>query len=370
MRREQVLKRAARSTFDERLPSFNAADRQLRRKSQGNAMIRIAVIGAGVMGADHARIVAEDIPGAKLQLICDMDEKRARGVADACGAADMSIDPQGVATRSDVDAVIVASPDFTHGPLSKACIAAGKRVLCEKPLSQSSAECISVMEAEQKAGAKFVQVGFMRRFDRSYQEMKQALAAGRIGRALMMHNFHRNVETPAADFTGAMAITNSAPHEFDVVRYVLGTEYSSVSAFQPRRSDDRVAPVVMVLETVDGQLVNIEVNNNAAYGYDVRAELIGERGAVASNAVAYTRTDVSLTQSTGYDADWRGRYADAYRQQNRDFVRFASTGEFPSIASSCWDGYCAAVVAEAAVKALKSGQAAPIQMIAKPEFYA
>ncbi|MER9058124.1 Gfo/Idh/MocA family oxidoreductase [Mesorhizobium sp. M0213] len=332
--------------------------------------IRIAVIGAGVMGADHARIVAEDLPGASLQLVCDMDEARARTVADTFGALDVSTDPEGVAARKDVDAIIVASPDATHAPLSKACIAAGKRVLCEKPLSQASANCIAVMEAEQKSGAKFVQLGFMRRYDRSYEEIKRALADGRLGRPLMMHNFHRNVETPAADFTGAMAITNSAPHEFDVVRYVLSTEYASISAFQPKRSDARVAPVFMVLETVDGQLVNIEINNNAAYGYDVRAELIGERGTVAMNNVAYTRIDSALTQSTSYDSDWRTRYADAYRRQNRDFLRFVMTGEFPATAANCWDGYCAAIVAEAGVKALHEGRRVPVQMIAKPEFYA
>ncbi|MER9071959.1 Gfo/Idh/MocA family oxidoreductase [Mesorhizobium sp. M0904] len=332
--------------------------------------IRIAVIGAGVMGADHARIVAEDLPGASLQLVCDMDEARARTVADTFGALDISTDPEGVAARKDVDAIIVASPDATHAPLSKACIAAGKRVLCEKPLSQASANCIAVMEAEQKSGAKFVQLGFMRRYDRSYEEIKRALADGRLGRPLIMHNFHRNVETPAADFTGAMAITNSAPHEFDVVRYVLSTEYASISAFQPKRSDARVAPVFMVLETVDGQLVNIEINNNAAYGYDVRAELIGERGTVAMNNVAYTRIDSALTQSTSYDSDWRTRYADAYRRQNRDFLRFVMTGEFPATAANCWDGYCAAIVAEAGVKALHEGRRVPVQMIAKPEFYA
>lgn len=328
------------------------------------------MIGAGVMGADHARIVAEDLPGASLQLVCDMDEARARSVADTFGALDISTDPEGVAARKDVDAIIVASPDATHAPLSKVCIAAGKRVLCEKPLSQASADCIAVMEAEQKSGAKFVQLGFMRRYDRSYEEMKRALADGRLGRPLMMHNFHRNVETPAADFTGAMAITNSAPHEFDVVRYVLSTEYASISAFQPKRSDARVAPVFMVLETVDGQLVNIEINNNATYGYDVRAELIGERGTVAMNNVAYTRIDSALAQSTSYDADWRTRYADAYRRQNRDFLRFAMTDEFPATAANCWDGYCAAVVAEAGVKALHEGRRVPVQMIAKPEFYA
>ena len=331
--------------------------------------IRIAVVGAGVMGADHAKIVAEDLPGARLQVVCDMDRARARGVADACGAEDVADDPEAVIRRRDVDAVIVASPDVTHAPLSVACIAAGKPVLCEKPLSQSSAACIEVMEAEQAAGARHVMVGFMRRFDRSYVEMKAALDAGTLGRALMMHNFHRHGETPATEFTGAMAISNSAPHEFDVARHVLGCEYTSITAHQPKRSDDLVAPVVMVLETTDSQLVTIEINNNAAYGYDVRAELVGEAGSIATAPVAYTRTDASLASSTAYDADWRGRYHEAYVRQNRAFVRFAETGAFPAIASDCWDGYCAAAVAEAAVRALASGAKQAVETIAKPEFY-
>lgn len=322
------------------------------------------------MGADHARIVTEDMPGATLQVVCDMDIARAAAVADATGAQDVGSDPEAVIARADVDAVIVASPDFTHAPLSKACIAAGKRVLCEKPLSQHSADCIKVIEAEMAAGHRHVMLGFMRRFDQSYIEMRQALAAGMLGRALMMHNFHRNLETPSSDFTGAMAITNSAPHEFDVVRHVLGTEFASITAHQPRRSDARVAPVVMVLETTDGQLVTIEINNNAAYGYDVRAELVGEAGSMAMNNVAYTRTDMKLASATRYDADWRGRYHEAYVRQNRAFLTFVDTGTFPEIASNCWDGYCAAIVAETGVKALATGVKQAVEMIAKPEFYA
>lgn len=331
--------------------------------------IRIAVIGAGLMGADHAQIVATQLANASLQVVCDMDAGRAKSVADQYGAADISNDPEGVIARADVDAVIVASPDFTHAPLSIAAIKAGKKVLSEKPLSQSSRECQTVMEIEQQAGAKHVMLGFMRRFDQAYVEMRQALVSGAVGRPLMMHNFHRNVETPAADFTGAMAITNSAPHEFDIVRHVLNTEFTSISAQQARRSDAVVAPVVMVLETEDGQLVTVEVNNNAAYGYDVRAELVGEAGSIAMNNVAYTRTDISLASSTRYDADWRARYAESYRRQNAAFLSFVETGVFPEIGSDCWDGYCAAVVAEAGAKALETGQKMPIEMMAKPEFY-
>jgi myo-inositol 2-dehydrogenase/D-chiro-inositol 1-dehydrogenase len=344
-----------------------AADRPFQKDDEMTT--RIAVIGAGLMGADHAKIVAEDMPGAVLQVVCDMDKGRAAKVAEAYGA-DVAADPEAVIARTDVDAVIIASPDFTHTPLSLACIRAGKPVLCEKPLSQSSTECLTVIQAEQAAGTRFVMLGFMRRYDEAYVQMKSALDQGRLGRALMMHNFHRNVATPAADFTGAMAITNSAPHEFDVVRHVLGTEYTAISATQPKRSDALVAPVCMTLETVDGQVVTIEINNNAAYGYDVRAELVGEAASIALNPVAYTRLDAALASGTAYDADWRTRYREAYVRQNRAFLRFVLTGEFPAIAASAWDGYASSVVAEAGVRALTSGQKTPVTLIAKPELYA
>ena len=331
--------------------------------------IRIAVIGAGIMGSDHARIFAEDLPGAAIQVVCDASAPRARALADAVGAADVMSDAEAAIARTDVDAVVIASPDFTHAPLSLACIRAGKRALCEKPLSQSVAECLSVMQAEQAAGQRHIQLGFMRRFDQSYAEMKAALDKGTLGRALMMHNFHRNVETPSADFTGAMAITNSAPHEFDVVRFVLGTEYAAISAFQPKRSDALVAPVFMVLETTDGQLVNIEINNNAAYGYDVRGELVGEAGSISMNAATYSRLDAGLAQRSGYDADWRGRYAEAYRCQNRAFLHFVRTGAFSAIGSDAWDGYAAAVVAEAGARALAEGRRVAVQMQTQPSFY-
>lgn len=331
--------------------------------------VRIAVIGAGVMGADHARIIAEDVPGAALKVVCDIAADRAQEVAERYGADEVSSDPEAVIARADVDAVILAGPDFTHAPLSLACIRAGKPALCEKPLSQSSSECLEVVAAETAAGRKLVQVGFMRRYDRSYIEMKAALDDGILGRALMMHNFHRNVETPLVNFTGAMAITNSAPHEFDIARHVLGSEFTAVSAYQPRRSDDVVAPVLLVLETAAGQLVNIEINNNAGYGYDVRGELVGEQGSISLDTPNYTQLDLRMIRSTTYPADWRPRYADAYRQQNKAFVRFVVTGEFPQTAADCWDGYCASLVAEAGVRALEQGRKVAVEPTERPALY-
>jgi myo-inositol 2-dehydrogenase/D-chiro-inositol 1-dehydrogenase len=332
--------------------------------------IRIAVLGAGIMGADHARIVARELPGAVLQVVCDASEQRARGVADACGAADIATDPFTVIARPDVDAVLIASPDETHVALTLEAITAGKPVLCEKPLAPTAEECLKVIEAETRAGRRLVQLGFMRRFDPSYAEMKAALAGGLVGRAIMMHNFHRNVEAPSS-FTGPMAITNAAPHEFDAARFVLGTDYAAITVFQPAGVDATRtgAPVFMVLETTNGQLVNIEINNNAAYGYDVRGELVGEKGSVHLQSPVHSRLDIALQSVRRYPADWRPRFAEAYRLQNRAWVDAVRSGMPSPVAATAWDGYCATRVAEAGVRALSEGRRVTLDPIAKPALY-
>lgn len=330
--------------------------------------IRVGLIGAGIMGADHARILGHELPGVSIHTICDADGARARTVADECGAAHVSADPLAVIADQSVDAVLIASPDHTHAPLSKACVEAGKPVLCEKPLSQDSAECLDVIAAEARRGKRLVQIGFMRRFDPSYVEMKDALRAGRIGKAVMMHNFHRNVSAPA-NFTGQMAITNSAPHEFDIARFVLDADYETISVFRPRLSDPSKvgSPVFMVLSTGAGQLVNVEINNNAAYGYDVRGELVGEKGSVFLKAPVASEINVDLLSATAYPADWRPRFAEAYRRQNAAWLRSIETGV--PVGASAWDGYAATLVAEAGVRSLETGAPASVSPVSKPKLY-
>lgn len=186
----------------------------------------------------------------------------------------------------------------------------------------------------------------------------------------MMHNFHRNVEAPA-NFTGQMAISNSAPHEFDVVRHLLDTEYTAISAFQPARlfSGSVGSPVFMVLETRDGQLVNIEINNNARYGYDVRGELVGEQGSIELSALVHTRLNSRLRAAHDYASDWRSRFAEAYRLQDQAFIDFVRTGLFPEHAANAWDGYRAAVVAEAGVQALTESRRISLRDLDTPALY-
>ena len=330
--------------------------------------IRIGLIGAGIMGSDHARIFATQIPGAKLQAVCDADAARAKSIADSTGAADAATDLLALIKRPDIDAILIASPDHTHGELTIAAIAARKPVPCEKPLAPTSIECLKVMDAEIKSGKRLAKIGFMRRFDPSYADMKSVLGGGEIGRPLMFHCFHRNVSAPS-NFTGQMAISNSAPHEFDIARWVLDTGYKSINIFRPKLADPTKtgAPVFMVLETEGGQLVNIEINNNAAYGYDVRGELAGEKGTVSLRNNDMSITRVSLAQSVRFPVDWRPRFAEAYRLQNAAWLKSIETA-IPAGASA-WDGYAATLVAEAGIASLERGAGVEIIPAPKPDFY-
>ncbi|MGY0587425.1 MAG: Gfo/Idh/MocA family oxidoreductase [Paraglaciecola chathamensis] len=332
--------------------------------------IRVALIGTGIMGMDHARIFAEELPHVELHSICDVSEERARQVADQFGVKHAETDAMKIIGSNDIDAIVIASPDNTHTPLSLAAIRAGKHVLCEKPLATTSQECLTVIEEEVKMGMQMVQLGFMRRFDPSYTAMKNGLLAGKIGQAVMFHCFHRNVEAPA-NFTGQMAIANSAPHEFDAARFMLDENIKHISVFQPSSLDTSKvgAPVFMVLETESGRLVNVEVNNNAAYGYDVRGELVGEKGSIFLRNPVLTELHLDLQATEAYAADWRPRFAEAYRLQNKAWIQSIITGKPSAIASNAWDGYCATLIAEAGVKALSRAAKVSIEYIEKPALY-
>lgn len=332
--------------------------------------IRVAVIGAGIMGTDHARVIAEDVPGATLQVVCDVSESAARAAANACSATGIATDADATIRRADVDAVIIASPDGTHADLTLTALELEKPVLCEKPLALTAGDCLRIVSAEAAIGRPLIQVGFMRRFDPAYVEMKQALASGRIGAPVMMHNFHRNVEAPSG-FTGMMAITNSAPHEFDIIRHMLDCEITAVTAFEPKAdAEGPCKPVVLVTETADGQIAMVEVNNNAAYGYDVRCELVGASGSVSFGGATSVSVDAELSGTRAYAADWRPRFADAYRLQNKAWIRSITTGAPNPIAATAWDGYCAAVIAAAGTEALSSGTKVRVELADKPALHA
>ena len=332
--------------------------------------VRIGIIGVGLMGSDHARIIASSIQGAEVAAIYDADAMRAKAIADEVGAKIVAKTPEALIADKGVDAVLIASPDATHAALSLAALAARKPALCEKPLAPGSRACLEVVAAEVKLNRRLVQVGFMRRYDPPYVAMRAKRMSSELGAALMLHCVHRNVSAPHF-FTSDMAIANSAPHEFDILRYVLDSDATEITVFQPQAAaqDALVKPVFMVMRSASGALIDVEIHNNAGYGYVVKSELVWETGTVLMRAPVHAEINQSLANLTPVPEDWRPRFADAYRLQNQAFVRAVQAGAHLADGASAWDGYAATLVAEAGLRSLAEGRTVKIDMAAKPGLY-
>jgi myo-inositol 2-dehydrogenase/D-chiro-inositol 1-dehydrogenase len=322
--------------------------------------VRVGVIGTGIMGADHVDTLHRFVSGAAVGMVADVDLARAEAVASAVPGVRATGDAAALIGDPAVDAVVVASHDSTHAALVLAAIAAGKPVMCEKPLAPTVPECVRVVEAERAAigaaGAPLVSLGFMRRFDPAYVELKAALEARACGAPRVAHCVSRGVAS-APGATNEVSITQSAIHEFDVMPWLLGAPIVEVSWHAPRSPgpvpglDD---PQVMLLRTADGALTTLEVFLNAGYGYDIRCEIVGERGTLALAEHKRVVADLDGRRAAAYPADWRPRFADAYRLQLQAWIDAVAAGR-PAPLATAADGLAATVVADAAVASMRAG---------------
>ncbi len=332
-------------------------------------MKTIGVIGTGNMGADHARRLSGKVSGARVATVFDVDQARAGEVARSIGATAVAR-AQDVIDHPEVDAVVIATPGETHAELTMAAIGAGKPVLCEKPLAPTTAECLQVLKAEQSCGKHLVQVGFMRRFDHGYQEVKSVVEGGDIGDVLIVHCLHRNPTVPPS-FTSDMSLTDSVVHEIDVARWLSGEEIVSTSVVPVRRSPLAAPglrdPQLVLLETSSGVVVDVEVFVNARYAYDVRCEVVGSLGVASleTPTVSAVRRD-GMSRSVVPD-NWRTRFGGAYLAELQAWVDGLEAGSADG--PSAWDGYAATAVAESCLRSLESGERTRVELVDKPAFY-
>lgn len=323
--------------------------------SPASDQLGIGVIGAGMMGAHHIRTLAAEVSGAVPVAVSDADGERARSLQFP-----VIEDPYALITDPGVDAVLIASSDETHEQFVMACLDAGKPVLCEKPLGLTAASSLKLVQYENGRG--LIHVGFMRRFDPSYVEMKRRISDGSIGKALMAHCVHRNVDVPPY-FSGDFSIVSSAVHEFDSLRWLFGQEITAVTVFTPTHSGLAAAdlhdPRMLVVRLAGGAIADIEVFVNARYGYDVRCEVVGETGTIALCAPAPVTTCIDGRDATEVPADFRTRFAAAYRSELQAWVDGLRDGRPPL--ATAWDGYLANVVCEAAIESGRTGASVPVE---------
>jgi predicted dehydrogenase len=296
----------------------------------------VAVVGAGRAGMVHARNFAAGIAGARLVALADPSEEALAAAAAETGCELAFADPLEAVAHEAVEAVVIASPTFTHAELALAALTAGKHVLCEKPLASSLDEAAAIGRAAADSDAAFL-MGFMRRFDASWASVAERVAAGEIGEPLLVRSTGRGPGLPpdwALDpetSGGLIAEVNS--HDLDSIRWFSGQEFESVyavgrAAKRPElaeRFPGFVDVIVAAFELSRGGLAQLDGACPADYGYDARVEIYGTEGVAFAgdprrgSALLVRRGEAVAEPVRG----WRDLFADAYRAEDAHLVAIA-----------------------------------------------
>ncbi len=291
----------------------------------------VGVLGVGEMGRRHAENLRQLVPHAELVAVADVNLERARRTAaeleieNAFGSLEELLD------HKRVQAVVIATPDKFHSAAVKAAARARKDILCEKPLALSIADALECLDAVAKAGVR-MQVGFMRRYDPAYSAAMKRIEAGEIGTPVIFKSIGRDKDGPPLtayqpNINGMLFYTNSI-HDFDLARWLMQDEVSEVHAYttvairpEVARFGDVVAGVVN-LKFVQGAIGNVESHAEAAYGYDVRTEIVGSKGSILVGSM--NRTPVAFLSAQGSSRPlsdhFLSTFADAYLAELRDFT--------------------------------------------------
>lgn len=322
--------------------------------------VNLAVIGTGRMGSVHVRNIVRQIPEADLVAVCDIRLEVAQAVADEHGIKRVVRDYHDLLADKDIEAVLIATSTPTHAFIMKDVAKAGKHIFCEKPLALDLKEIDEALAEVEKAGVK-LQVGFNRRFDKSFQKVHDIVASGEIGRPCILRITDRDPDFPAMEFLQASGgiFLDLAIHDFDMVRYQVG-EVDEVFAIgsvliNPALNEfNDVDTDVVSLKFANGAVGAIDNSRKAVYGYDQRLEVF------CSNGTAMADNEAETTVMKGNTAGFLSakppyffmqRYAPCYVDEVRQFIECVREDK-PTPTTGA-DGRAAVVLGYAAGRSLR-----------------
>jgi myo-inositol 2-dehydrogenase / D-chiro-inositol 1-dehydrogenase len=335
------------------------------------APLRIGVLGTGRIGRMHAELIARRVPGATLTAVYDLDPVAAATVAAGLGVSPAH-DVHDLIDSPDVDAIAICTSTETHVELIEAAAAARKAIFCEKPIAQDLALVDRALAAVESAGVLFM-VGFNRRFDPAHRSVHDAVASGAVGDVHVLRITSRDPEPPPAAYVRVSGgiFRDMTIHDFDMARYVTGSDVLEVTARGAVRIDPMFADAgdvdtaVVVMTHENGALTVIDNSRRAVYGFDQRVEAFGSAGVAASeNAPAHTGILRRAIGASGAPLAYffLERYLQSYIDEWKAFIAAALGGGASPVPGV--DGRAALVAALAADRSLHEQRAVAVAEVA------
>lgn len=331
--------------------------------------LRIGLVGTGGIGRTHIERVNTKLQGGKVVACADPAGAFGLSVAEKFGIKGYE-DPIDMINDPEIDAIMCTTADAFHKKYVLASIKAGKYVFCEKPLAAKADECKEIVEAEIAAGKQMVQVGFMRRYDEGYKQLKAAVQSGEYGEALLLHCAHRNPAVPG-DWDNSMAVENSMVHEIDVLRWLLGEDYATAQVVYGKSTNngpkDLHDPQIMILTTKSGVRIDVESFVNNHKDYDIKCEIVCDGAVLNMPEPNYISVSAGAQKGRKQYTDCFQRFADAYDAEIQSWINATKEGRVDG--PNAWDGYACQVAAAAASKARETQTVQPVVYDEKPELY-
>ncbi|NDI35607.1 inositol 2-dehydrogenase [Chengkuizengella sediminis] len=330
--------------------------------------LKIGIIGAGRIGKLHAENLVL-LDKVELKAISDIYVDNVIDWAVKLGIKKTTKDYKEIINDPEIDAVYICSPTNTHAQMIKEAAEAKKHIFCEKPISFSAEETFEALKVVEQYGVK-LQVGFNRRFDHNFKKVHDTVKNGMIGDPHIVKITSRDPEPPPAEYIKASGglFMDMAIHDFDMARYVTGSEVEEVyvqgaSLVDPMfKQYGDVDTAIITLKFENGAIGVIDNSRKAVYGYDQRVEVFGSKGSVAIQNDHPTTVEISTIQGVYRDKPqyfFLERYKDAYVVESKEFIQ-SLLQDSPLVCTGI-DGYQAELIAKAAKESLQQGKPVKIE---------
>lgn len=298
--------------------------------------LNVGIIGAGRIGQVHAKSITYHIPQAKIVAISDIYYEGAEKVAESLGIPNAYEDYHEILNNPEIDAVLICSSTDTHADIAVEAVEAGKHIFCEKPVDLTVAKIKKVIAAVEKAGVK-LQIGFNRRYDHNFAEIKRLANDGKLGKLQTIKITSRDPEPPSIDYVKVSGgiFLDMTVHDFDMARFI-GGEVEEVYANAAVTVDEAIGEAgdvdtaLIALKFKNGAIGVIDNCRKACYGYDQRLEVFGTGG--QASAANDTPTNVSYINENGNMTDkplyfFLERYMQSFTDEMTEFINAVQNDE-------------------------------------------
>ena len=327
--------------------------------------ITVGVLGAGRIGRLHAENLFK-MPGVRVASIADPYADFSTWPPELVATG---TDPASVLEDPEIEAVLICSPTPTHAPFTEAAAKAGKHVFCEKPIDLDPERIRRTLEVVDAAGVK-LQVGFNRRFDPTFSRVRRAVTDGDVGDVQIVKITSRDPEAPPVSYVESSGgiFLDMTIHDFDMVRFVAGSEVEEVYAMGAVLIDPAIGEAgdvdtaVTTLRMANGALAVIENSRQAVYGYDQRVEVFGSRGSAeagneTANRVTFSAVDGVRTDNPLYF--FLQRYQASFVAELEAFFACIRDDTEPPVGGR--DGLMSVLVGRAAAKSMAENRPVKVE---------